>query len=106
MRVDTLALLLVATSLGAADSSPTAIERTRINDNRVAAGTLRAGVLTLRLEARVGMWHPDGDDAPGAALPAFAEEGRAPRIPGPLIRVRAGTEVVATVRAQLGAEHL
>jgi FtsP/CotA-like multicopper oxidase with cupredoxin domain len=70
----------------------------RINDNRRAAGTLRAGVLTLRLEARVGTWHPDGDDAPGADVPAFAEAGDAAEIPGPLIRVPAGTEVAVTVR--------
>jgi FtsP/CotA-like multicopper oxidase with cupredoxin domain len=48
------------------------------------------------------MWHPDGDDAPGAPMPAFAEEGGAPRIPGPLVRVRAGTEVEVSLRNSLG----
>lgn len=78
--------------------SRAAIERVRPNDNRRAAGMLRDGVLALRLEARPAMWYPDGDDAPGAEVPAFAEEGRAPEIPGPLIRVPAGTEVEVTVR--------
>ena len=78
-----------------------AVPRTRANDNRVPAGVLRGGVLTLRLEGRVGTWHPNGDDQPGAELPAFAEEGRAPSIPGPLIRVPAGTEVAVTVRNRL-----
>jgi len=73
-------------------------DRVRINDNRRAAGTLRDGVLTVHLEARLGTWHPDGDSAPGAAVPAFAEAGKAPEIPGPLIRVPAGTEVLVTVR--------
>jgi FtsP/CotA-like multicopper oxidase with cupredoxin domain len=68
------------------------------NDNRVPAGVLRDGVLRLRLKVRPGMWHPDGDDAPGVEMLAFAEEGRAPQIPGPLIRVPEGTEVRVTVR--------
>ncbi|HEX9395081.1 MAG TPA: multicopper oxidase domain-containing protein, partial [Gemmatimonadales bacterium] len=75
----------------------------RSNDNRQPAGTLALGVLTLRLEARLGTWHPDGDDAPGAAVPAFAEWGRAPEIPGPLIRVPAGTDVAITLRNALAA---
>lgn len=72
-----------------------------VNDNRHPAGTLRAGVLTLRLEARLGDWHPDGEDAPGAAVPAFAETGHPARIPGPLIRVPAGTEVALSVHNSL-----
>jgi FtsP/CotA-like multicopper oxidase with cupredoxin domain len=43
------------------------------------------------------MWHPDGDRAPGAEVPAFAEAGKPPEIPGPLIRVPAGTDVALTV---------
>jgi len=78
-----------------------AAERVRPNDNRRPAGIPSGGTLTLRLEARVSMWHPDGDDAPGAPMPAFAEEGGAALIPGPLLRVRAGTEVVASVRNSL-----
>lgn len=75
--------------------------RARANDNRVPAGTLRGTTLTLRLEARVAMWYPDGDDAPGAPIPSFAEEERAALIPGPLVRVRAGTTVDVTVRNTL-----
>jgi FtsP/CotA-like multicopper oxidase with cupredoxin domain len=72
-------------------------DRVRPNDNLEPAGTLRDGILTVGLEARLATWHPDGDQAPGAEVPAFAEEGREPRIPGPLIRVPAGTEVVIRV---------
>jgi hypothetical protein len=72
--------------------------RVVVNDNRRSAGTLHAGVLTLRLEARLGEWHPDGEDAVGATVPAFAEEGRPAQIPGPLIRVPAGIEIALTMR--------
>ncbi|MEP6732695.1 MAG: multicopper oxidase domain-containing protein [bacterium] len=80
--------------------------RISINDNRSPAGVLRGNVLTLRLVARVGMWHPDGDSATGAPTEAFAEEGRASFIPGPLIRVRAGTEVIVTLRNDIPATTL
>ena len=63
-------------------------------------------MLTVRLEARVGEWHPDGDDAPGANVPAFGEPGKPPQIPGPLIRVVAGTRVTATVRNALPNDTL
>ena len=72
-----------------------------INDNRAAAGTLRDGVLTIRLEARVGNWRPDGDTDPGLTVAAFAEEGKPPQIPGPLIRVPKGTAIRAVVRNSL-----
>ena len=58
-------------------------ERIAINDNRRSAGTLENGVLTIRLEARDGDWHPDRDADPGITLHAFGEEGKATSIPGP-----------------------
>jgi FtsP/CotA-like multicopper oxidase with cupredoxin domain len=79
------------------------VARVVVNDNRRPAGRLRAGVLTLRMDARLGDWHPDGEDAPGATVPAFAEEGGPARIPGPVIRVPAGTEIALTIRNTL--EH-
>ena len=75
--------------------------RVVVNDNRQSAGTLHAGVLTVKLDVRLGDWHPDGEAAVGATVPAFAEEGRPARIPGPLIRVRAGTEVALSLRNSL-----
>src|SRR5262245_43833533 len=77
------------------------VERVAINDNRVAAGTFRDGVLTIRLEARMADWRPDGDADPGINVAAFAEEGRPPQIPGPLIRVPQGTAIHAVVRNSL-----
>jgi FtsP/CotA-like multicopper oxidase with cupredoxin domain len=74
------------------------IERIAVNDNRAPGGSLRDGVLTIRLEARLGDWYPDGDADPGVRVAAFAEEGKQAQIPGPLIRVPRGTEIHAFVR--------
>jgi FtsP/CotA-like multicopper oxidase with cupredoxin domain len=82
-------------------SPPTSPAKIQANDNRVPAGVLRRGVLSVRLEVRRGMWHPDGDENPGVEMLALAEEGRAPQIPGPLIRVPEGTEIHATIRNPL-----
>ncbi len=79
---------------------PTAIEA---NDNRRPAGTLRNGVLTVSLEARMGTWYPEGPNGKAVDIAAFAEAGRLPQNPGPLIRVPVGTEVRATVRNALDA---
>jgi len=76
-------------------------DRIATNDNRTPAGTLQDGVLTIRLEARAGQWHPDGDNDPGIELPAFGEEGKPLQIPGPLIRVPKGTEIHAFIRNSL-----
>ena len=68
------------------------------NDNRRPAGAMRGGIHHLALEAFLGDWHPDGDRAPGVPMPAFAETGHALNIPGPLLRVPAGTAVRVTIR--------
>ena len=57
------------------------------NDNRTPAGVLRNGVLTISLDATLATWHPDGDSLPGLDIEAFAEVGRPPSAPGPLIRI-------------------
>ena len=41
---------------------------------------------------------PQGDSLPGCETTAFDEVGKSPVVPGPLIRVAAGTEVHLTVR--------
>ena len=60
------------------------------NDNRAAVGVLANGVLTVRLVARSAAWYPDGRDGCGLTVHAFAEEGQAPRIPGPLLPAHRG----------------
>jgi FtsP/CotA-like multicopper oxidase with cupredoxin domain len=67
------------------------------NDNLTPAGRLAAGVLTFRLELREGLWHPEAEDGRAIDVYSFAEEGRAPVTPGPLIRVPQGTEVHVSV---------
>jgi manganese oxidase len=82
-----------------APSSGTRAEsRIVINDNRAPGGDFRGGVLTIRLEARAGEWHPDGESDPGLTVLAFGEEGKSLQIPAPLIRVPKGTEIHAFVR--------
>ena len=70
----------------------------RANHNDRPAGSLANGVLTLRLVARDGVWHPEAEDGVGIPVRAFAEEGRALENPGPLIRVPEGTEIRVRVR--------
>ena len=72
------------------------------NDNRIPAGKLVNGVQTIRLVARPAGWYPEGPAGCGIRVHAFAEEGKPTQIPGPLIRVRAGTEVHILVRNELG----
>ena len=76
---------------------PASGPRIVFNDNRVAAGRLARGVLTVSLEARLGDWHPLGPDRPGVPIYAFAVAGQALQDPGPLLRVREGTEIRARI---------
>lgn len=74
------------------------VERVRPNDNLAPAGITMRNVLAVRMEARPAQWHPQGDEAPGAIVPVFAEIGRQAQIPGPLIRVTGGTDVNLVIR--------
>jgi len=71
------------------------------NDNREAAGVLEDGVLTIRLAVTSARWYPGDSGGAFTDIPVFAEEGKAPQIPGPLIRVPRGTEIRATIRNAL-----
>jgi manganese oxidase len=103
MRSGMLVAIFATASAGARHAP---LERARMSDNLVAAGTIRGGGLTLRLDVRLADWHPDGESAPGVAVPAFAEAGQSPQIPGPMIRVPAGTAVNVTLRNQLASDTL
>ncbi|CAN5771896.1 hypothetical protein BH23GEM9_BH23GEM9_22330 [soil metagenome] len=92
-------LVVTATAASVAAVHPSApapsAELTRVawNDNVESAGTLRLGTLNVHLQVREAQWHVMGDaEEPGTVL-AFAEPGRAPRIPGPMIRVPVRTVV-------------
>jgi manganese oxidase len=71
------------------------------NDNRAPAGVLRGDTLRIQLVVKMGRWYPEAADGPFVEAPVFGEDGKAPSIPGPLIRVPAGTTIVATVRNDL-----
>lgn len=64
-----------------------------INLNQTPAGTRRGEVLTLAIDVVESAWQPEGDAEPEVPVFAFAERGRSPSVPGPLIRVPQGTEV-------------
>jgi FtsP/CotA-like multicopper oxidase with cupredoxin domain len=76
-------------------------EQTVVNDNRRPAGSASGRTVTIHLDIRRGVWHPTRDDGPGVSVNAFAEEGKPLTVPGPLIRVPAGTIVRAFVRNTL-----
>ncbi|MFL5470646.1 MAG: multicopper oxidase domain-containing protein, partial [Gemmatimonadaceae bacterium] len=87
-----------STLLYRAGADPGAPTRISTNDNRRVAGTLRDGKLELKLEIVNGNWFPESDSGPSAVMQAFAEVGRAPEIPGPMIRVTEGTVIHVTLR--------
>ncbi len=90
MRPQSGVLLLLLISGGAAPAVPPIAHP---NDNRAASGTMSDSALTIDLIARRVMWHPDGDSLRGRFTEAFGERGKTPMVPGPLVRVRAGTQV-------------
>jgi FtsP/CotA-like multicopper oxidase with cupredoxin domain len=55
----------------------------------------------LHLELAQGRWYPENEGGLHRDIYAFAETGRAPQSPGPLIRVPQGTKVHATIRNTL-----
>ncbi len=71
------------------------------NDNRNPAGVLKNDTLRLNLVVQMARWYPEEADGPFAEVAAFSEEGKAPQIPGPLVRVPEGTTIEATVRNTL-----
>ena len=99
------AMVMLVTGAGAFLHG-SALTRADANDNRRAVGTLRDGVLTVALEARVATWHPDGDQLPGTSVEAFGEVGRNPSVPGPLVRVPAGTEIRASLRNSIEGDTI
>lgn len=71
------------------------------NDNRRSAGEMRDGTLHLALRAGLGLWRPQGENGPALEVEAFGEVSGPLQVPAPLIRVREGTAIVATIRNDL-----
>lgn len=99
-RLRALLLPLLAGALGAGAPLAPRTDATA-NDHRTLAGTLARGDFTLALTLTRAAWRPNGPRDLAVDVAAFAEEGRAPAIPGPLIRVPAGTRMAVTVRNAL-----
>jgi FtsP/CotA-like multicopper oxidase with cupredoxin domain len=92
-RLPRYALLLLASLACRATSR--APELAVSSDNRTPAGSLHGAELTLDLEVRSVRWRPAGDGGYTLRTVAFAERGKPATIPGPLIRVPAGTVIRA-----------
>jgi FtsP/CotA-like multicopper oxidase with cupredoxin domain len=90
-------LMAVAISSGPRPANP----RVEANDNRIPAGTRHGDTLAIRLVVQRADWYPDTDPGPFITVEAFGEEGKAPQVPAPLIRVPTGTTVRATIRNAL-----
>ena len=89
-------------AMGGSDPLPAQdLETIVANDNRVPGGELRDGVLTLRLELRRGVWHPEGEDGESIPVYAFGEEGKPLQVPAPLVRVPQGTVIEVSVQNTL-----
>ena len=76
------------------------------NDNRVSAGRVRAGVLTVDLDVVWAGWRPDLDVDSAVTVQTFAVRGNKPTVPGPLLRVPKGTEIRLSVRNTLADSTL
>ena len=68
------------------------------NDNRTPAGSLRNGILTIAIDARLAEWKPDLSVDSMVTVQVFSEREKAPTIPGPLIRIPLGTQIRASLR--------
>lgn len=96
--IGTVALLITG---AAPRESRVPLPGVQANDNRTAAGALRGDTLELHLVVAMATWRPEADSGPSIDVAAFSEAGKPPMIPAPLMRVRTGTVIVATVRNAL-----
>ncbi len=97
-RRATVATLLAV--LMAYDAPAPAVEPTptaQPNDLRVSVGTRAGKTLIVALEARQAFWRPSADDGPALEVATFAEAGKEPSVPGPLLRVPVGDSVSITL---------
>ena len=109
MALPMLALLLVASASPQESVVPPAPREplprpvanaplTHVNDNRRPAGVLSGSTLTLSLDIVEAAFQPEGEHDPVVRVLAFAEPGKPPVVPGPLLRAPVGTTVRLTVR--------
>lgn len=70
----------------------------KVNQNRTPAGTRSGDTLTLSLDILEAAFQAEGPSDPLVRILAFAETGKAPEVPGPLLRAPVGTTVRLTIR--------
>jgi FtsP/CotA-like multicopper oxidase with cupredoxin domain len=99
MRLSAL-VFLAAWPLAAAET----LTSIAANDNRIAAGELSGGVLSLHLEIGKGNWHPEQENGETIPVYAFGEAGKALQVPGPTVRVPQGTTIDLSVKNTLRVE--
>jgi FtsP/CotA-like multicopper oxidase with cupredoxin domain len=68
------------------------------NQNLVAAGKRTRDTLSLALDVVEAAYQPEGSEDPVVRILALAERGKTPQVPGPLLRVPAGTTVRLSLR--------
>ena len=95
------ALALLASTLATGSRSHPPPPLVLANPNTARAGVLRAGVLTVALDAKQVLWQLNGPNRRPMTIGAFAEPGRQPLMPGPLIRASEGTELHLSVHNSL-----
>ena len=91
VRALCVATALLTPTWAVADASPLPV--VVANENRTPAGDLKNGILNLRLELREARWFAEADGGVYEDIYAFGEQGRAPQISGPLVRVPQGTRI-------------
>jgi FtsP/CotA-like multicopper oxidase with cupredoxin domain len=69
-----------------------------VNQNRLAAGRLAKGTLTVALDVVEAAYQPEGAGDHVVRILALAERGKTPQVPGPLLRAPVGTTVRLTLR--------
>ncbi len=83
-------VLLIAGFMNNAPAHRGVLPVVRANPNTERAGVLRNGVLTVSIDATLAQWR-FSEHRPAMSLATFAETGKAPQMPGPFVRVTAGT---------------
>ncbi len=103
LRCSAIAAVVLLPRAEASPALPLPAVRAEANSNRSPAGSWNNSVLTLHLELRTADWYPEADTGSSMKVYAFQEEGKAPQIPGPLVRVPQGAEIRVTVHNLLPA---
>lgn len=93
--------VLSAALISAGADGRRALPTVQPQSNTQRAGVLRDGVLTVTLEAKASLLQVDGPNRPPMTIEAFAEPGKSPVMPGPLVRAPAGTVISLSIHNSL-----